>query len=58
MRASAVVEAEVASDRAARLTDGIIGPQVDFLVLDRFPQTLDEDVVAPGALAVMLIAMA
>src|ERR1700704_6986729 len=50
--ASAVVEAEVTSDRAARLADSIVGSQIDFLVLDRPPQPLHEHVVAPGALAV------
>src|SRR3977135_1474216 len=52
MWASAIVEAEVTSDRAARLADGIVGSQIDLLVLDRPPQPLAEDVVAPGALAV------
>src|SRR5690554_7019170 len=52
MRAAAVVEAKVSLDSGASFRDAGIGPQVDFLVFDGPPQTLDEDVVAPGALAI------
>src|ERR1700731_1746965 len=48
----AVVEAQVVADRGARLADAVVGPQVDLLVLDAAPQTLDEHVVAPSSLAV------
>ena len=52
MRAPAVIKGEIAADRGARLGNAGIGAQVDFLVLDRPPEALDEDVVAPGALAI------
>ena len=48
----AVVEAQISADGGASLGDAGIGAQIDFLVLDRSPEPLDEDVVAPGALAV------
>src|SRR3954447_12743702 len=47
-----IVEGEVPADRGAGRADGVVGPQVNLLVLDRPPQALDEDVVAPRALAV------
>ena len=47
-----VVEGEIPSDRGMCRADGVVGSQVDLLVLDRPPQPLDEDVVAPRALAV------
>ena len=52
MRPLAVVEAEIPADRGAGFRDAGVGAQVDLLVLDRPPEPLDEDVVAPGALAV------
>src|SRR5215210_2168838 len=52
MRSAAVVEAEILADRGAGLGDRIVSSQVDLLVLDRSPEPLDEDVVAPGTLAV------
>src|SRR4051812_155385 len=47
-----IVEGQVPADRGAGLADRVIGSEVDLLVLDRPPEPLDEDVVAPGALAV------
>src|SRR4249919_541141 len=52
MRSAAVVEAEILADRGAGLGDRVVSSQVDLLVLDRSPEPLDEDVVAPGTLAV------
>ena len=49
---SAIVELEVAPDRSASLRDAVVGVQIDLLVFDAAPQSLDEHVVAPGALAV------
>src|SRR5258705_11199075 len=52
MWAPAVIKVEIAADRCAGVTDAVIGPQIHLLVFDAAPQPLDEDVVAPGALAV------
>src|SRR3974390_1176870 len=52
MRSLAVVEIQIPADRGAGLGDAVIGPQIDLLILYRSPEPLDEDVVAPGALAV------
>jgi len=52
MQATAIVEVEVAADRCARLGRGVVGSEIHLLVLDAAPQTLDEDIVPPGALAV------
>src|SRR5271168_776235 len=49
MRAPAVVEVQIPPERATRLADAIVGPQVDLLVFDRTPQPLDKHIVAPGA---------
>ena len=43
---------QIAANRGARLAHAIVGFQVDLLVFDASPQSLDEHVVAPGALAV------
>jgi hypothetical protein len=40
------------ADRSAGLADAVVAPQIHLLVFDAAPQPLDEDVVAPGALAV------
>ena len=48
----AIVEVQIPADRGAGLADAVVGVQIDLLVLDRSPDPLDEDVVAPGALAV------
>lgn len=47
-----IVEVQVSPDGFAGLADRAIGFEVDLLVLHRPPEALDEDVVAPGALAV------
>src|SRR5665213_1678313 len=47
-----VVEVQIPAERCAGLGDAVIGLQIDFLVFDRAPEPFDEDVVAPGALAV------
>jgi hypothetical protein len=40
------------ADPGPGLGHAYIGPQVDFLVFDGLPEALDEDVVAPGPLAI------
>ena len=52
MRAAAVVEAQISTDPGAGFRDAGIGPQVDLLILDGPPEALDEDIVAPCALAI------
>src|SRR3954452_24026548 len=52
MRSAGVVEAEMPADRGASLGDRVVSSKVDLLALDRSPEPLDEDVVAPGTLAV------
>src|SRR5215212_8657625 len=52
MGPASIVEGQVPADRGASLADRVIGPEIDLLVLDRPPEPLDEDVVAPGTLAV------
>lgn len=52
MWASAVVKVEVSADRRASMADGLISPEIVLLVFNRFPEPFDEDVVAPGTLAV------
>ena len=52
MAAIAVVEIEVLGDVRPGVADAVVGSQVDTLILDRTPQPLDEDVVAPGTLAI------
>jgi len=47
-----VVEAKPASDSGLRLGDAGIGVQVDLLVLQSAPQSLDEDVVHAAAFAI------
>ncbi len=45
MRASDVVEGQIAADASAGLGHGLVGVEVDLLVFDRPPEPLDEDVV-------------
>src|SRR3954447_18362949 len=52
MRSAGLVEAEIPADRGAGVGDRVVSSEVDLLVLDRSPEPLDEDVVAPGTLAV------
>jgi hypothetical protein len=57
MKSSPVVEVEIPTNRASCLADGFAGAEIDLLVFDAAPQPLDEDVVPPGALPSMLMAM-
>ena len=50
--APGVVETEVAGQSCPKLGGRFVGPQVHVLVLDAAPQTLDEHVVHPSALAI------
>src|SRR5450631_4232385 len=52
MGPSSVIKVEIPADRMSRLANAFVGPQVHLLVFDAAPQPLDEDVVAPCALAV------
>src|SRR6266851_6929472 len=52
MRALAIVEFQIAADRGACLADAVVGSEIDLFVFDRAPEPFDEDVVAPGSLAV------
>ena len=57
MRSSFVVEGAVAADRLACFADAFIGVQIDFLILDGSPETLDEDVVSTRAFASTVMVM-
>ena len=52
MRSAPIGEGQIAVQPAPGLRDTAIGPEVDFLVLDRPPEPFDHDIVAPRALAV------
>jgi len=52
VRPDGVVELQVAGDGSSGLVDRGVGVQVDLLVLDRLPDALDKDVVAPAAPAI------
>lgn len=52
MGTAGVVEGEVAADAGRDGRHGVVGVKVDLLVLERAPKPLDEDVVAPVAVAV------
>src|SRR4051812_3043232 len=52
MRTAGIVKVEIPTNRASRLADGFVGSQIDFLVFDAFPQSLDEHVVAPSPFAI------
>ena len=52
MRAAAIVEIEVASQRLPDLGNGLVAVQVNLFILDRFPEAFNEDVVSPTALAI------
>jgi len=52
MTAAVVVEVEVGAELAARLGEGLVGFQVDVVVLHAPPQALDEDVIQPAAATV------
>ena len=52
MRPAAVVEGQVAADRAASFADRVVGSEVDLLLFDRAPEPFDEDAIPPSALSV------
>src|ERR1700722_18078046 len=52
MRALSIVEVEIAAQRRASLCDRVVSFEIYLLVFHGFPEPLDENVVAPGALAV------
>ena len=52
VRPDGVVELQVAGDGSSGLLDRGVGVKVDLIVLDGLPDTFDEDVVAPAALAI------
>jgi len=52
MWASANVEVQISTNADAGLGHGLVNVVVNFLVFDRTPEPLDEDVVSPYALAV------
>ena len=52
MGSLAVVEFEIPTNRRPGFADRTIGAQVDLFVFDGPPQALDEDIVAPGPLAI------
>ena len=57
VRAAAIVEIEIPSDRGTCVRHAVVGVQIDLLVLHRPPEPLHEHVVPPSALPSMLIAM-
>ena len=52
VRPAGVVEVDVAADAFSGSAHGLVGVEVDLLVLDRAPHPFDEHVVAPASLAV------
>ena len=52
VRALVIEKIEVASDARASHLHGVVGVQVDLLILQRTPEPLDEDVVEPAPLAI------
>src|SRR6202167_2982821 len=52
MGPSGIVEGQITTDRRTGLADAVVSSQINLLVFDAAPQPFDEDVVAPGALAV------
>lgn len=52
MRTALVVEAEIAFQALPCLGDGVVGMQVDLLVLDAFLEPFDEHVVDPATLPI------
>ena len=47
-----IVKIQIATERRACFRHAGVGAQIDFLVLDGSPDTFDEDVVPPSALAI------
>lgn len=52
MRSPCVVECELSGNATACGRHAVVGMQINLFVFDASPETLDEDVVAPGTLAV------
>ncbi len=52
MWASAIIKTQIAANADAGLQHGLVGVEVDFLVFDRPPMPLDEDIVPPRAVAI------
>lgn len=52
MRPLCIVERNVALDGRFRFRDAVVGMQIDLFVLERLPESLHEDVVAPAALPI------
>ena len=52
MRAQSIVKIQISAERGARHADAVVSVQVDLFVFDRFPDALDEDILAPCALAI------
>ena len=52
MRATGIVEGQIPANPGAGLRHAGVCPQVDLLIFDAPPQTLDEDVIAPSPLAI------
>src|SRR5260370_25680651 len=50
--AAAVVEVQITANRITGVRDAVVGPQIDLLVLDAAPQSLNEHVVPPSTLAI------
>ena len=42
----AIVEIQIAADGSPRDADAVVGVKIHLLVFDRFPDALDEDIVA------------
>ena len=57
VRAAAIVEIEIPSDRGTCVWYAVVAVQIDLLVLHCPPEPLDEHVVPPRALPSMLIAI-
>ena len=52
MRSAAIVEIEIAAQCLPNLGNRLVAVQVNLLVLDRFPESLYEDVIPPATLAI------
>jgi len=52
MQPALVVEATIAPDRLGYIAHRFVGLQIHLLILQRLPETLDEDVVAPATRAI------
>jgi len=49
MRAPSIIKIQISTERGAREANAVVGMQMDFFILDRLPDALDEDIVAPCA---------